>query len=94
MMPTFTRRPYTLTGFPACAKEITPSDSSVLTDHDGNVRSQTVYVGGAGTVVVVPVGNDLAQTVAFVCPAGGLVPVEVRAVKFSGTTATNLVGVY
>jgi hypothetical protein len=93
-MGVFTRRPYTLTGFPACAKAITPSDSALLTDHDGHPKSQTVYVGGAGTVVVVPVGNDAAQTVAFVCPAGGLVPVEVSAVKFSGTTATGLVGVY
>ena len=89
-----TRTPIVVTGFPALAKAITPSDDSDLTDLEGRRKSQTVYVGGAGDVVVVPIGNDLAQSVTFTCPAGGLVPVEVRRVRFTGTTATGLVGLF
>jgi len=90
----FTRRPYTLTGFPGCAKSITPSNVNPLTDLDGNVRAQTVYAGGAGTVRVVPVGNSIAEPVDFVVPDGGLVPVEVNYVFSTGTTATGLVGLF
>lgn len=50
-----------------------------------------VYVGGAGVVTCSPAnGNpDVAVTV----PAGGYVPFRVTAVKATGTTATQLVGV-
>lgn len=89
-----TRLGWTVTGFPARAKEITPSDAQPLTDYDGRPVGMTVYVGQAGTVSVVPVGNDPSQVVSFYCPTGGLVPVEVTFVKFSGTTASQLVGLF
>lgn len=89
-----TRAGWKVTGFPARAKAITPSDGTPLTDYDGKVVGQTVYVGQAGSVTVVPVGNDPAQTVTFYVPTGGLVPVEVTYVKFSGTTASQLVGLF
>lgn len=88
------RQPTVLTGFPAIAKPIVPSDSLRLTDYDGRAVGQTVYVGQAGTVACVPVGNDPANVVEFYCPTGGLVPVEVSMVKFSGTTASQLIGLF
>jgi hypothetical protein len=89
-----TRLPTVVTGFPACAKAITPSDVTPLLDFNNQPRAQTVYVGTAGSVSVIPVGNDLSQPVSFVCPAGGLVPVEVKYVRSSGTTAGGLVGLF
>lgn len=89
-----TRIPVTVTGFPACAKAITPSDGTPLLDHDGNYRAMTIYVGTGGSVSVVPVGNDVSQPVTFVVPDGGLVPVECKYVRFTGTDATNMVGLF
>lgn len=88
------RLPTVLTGFPALAKAITPSDSEPLRDFDNAQRAMTIYVGTGGTVSVVPVGNDLAQPVSFVVPDGGLVPVECRYVRSTGTDATNMVGLF
>lgn len=88
------RFPTVLTGFPACAKAITPHDSNPLTNHDGAPRGQTVYVGTGGAVSVIPIGNTAAQPVTFVVPDGGLVPVECSIVRSTGTDATDLVGLY
>lgn len=87
-------RPYTVTGFPACAKAITPSDATPLLDYDNNPTGMTVYVGTAGDVRCVPIGNTIAQPVTFKVPAGGLVPVEVNYVFSTGTTASTLVGLF
>lgn len=89
-----TRVPVVVTGFPAFAKAITPSDSEPLRDYEGNARAMTVYVGTGGTVSVVPIGGSTSQYVSFVVPDGGLVPVECRYVRFTGTDASNLVGLY
>lgn len=88
------RFPTVLTGFPAVAKAITPSDASPLLDYDGNARGMTVYVGTGGSVSVIPIGNDPSQPVTFVVPDGGLVPVECRYVRSTGTDATDMVGLY
>ena len=89
-----TRVPTVVTGFPALAKAITPSDVTPLMDYENNTRAMTVYVGTAGIVRCVPVGNSYAQTVDFKVPAGGLVPVEVKYVFSSGTTALDMVGIF
>ena len=89
-----TRSPFVVTGFPAVAKAITPSDAVPLTNYEGDPVSMTVYVGTGGTVSVIPIGNDISQPVDFVVPDGGLVPVEVWYVRFTNTTATDLVGEY
>jgi hypothetical protein len=54
----------------------------------------TVYVGTGGTVSVVPIGGSTSQSVEFVVPDGGLVPVECRYVRFTGTDASNMVGLF
>lgn len=88
------RLPTVLTGFPAIAKPITPSDGTPLMDYAGRERAMTVYVGTGGNVTVVPLGNDISLPVTFVVPDGGLVPVECVYVKATGTNATNLVGLF
>lgn len=89
-----TRLPTVVTGFPALAKAITPSNVTPLMDYDNRPRAMTVYVGTAGDVAVVPVGNAFAQSVVFKVPAGGLVPVEVTYVLATGTDAGSLVGLF
>jgi hypothetical protein len=89
-----TRTPIVVTGFPACAKAITPSDITPLLDYDNQPRAMTVYVGSAGTVSVLPVGNSAGQFVTFTMVAGGVVPVEATMVRFTGTSASNLVGLF
>lgn len=89
-----TRVPTVVTGFPAVAKAITPSDSEPLRDYLGLERAMTVYVGTGGNVSVIPIGNNFSSPVTFVVPDGGLVPVECNYVRSTGTDATDLVGLF
>lgn len=67
------------------AQEITPADGADLT-----YQARSLYVGGAGNVKVTTVGGD---TVTFVGVAAGTVlPVLVKRVFSTGTTATSIVG--
>lgn len=65
------------------AKAITPSDTAPQT-------YRAIYVGGAGNVSVVTSGGDTATFTAP--PVGSIIPVEVKQVLATGTTATLLVG--
>jgi hypothetical protein len=67
------------------ALPITPSDS---TDHTFSCKN--LYVGGAGSLKVTTFGGD-TQTFANVT-AGTLLPLHVKRVWSTGTTATNIVG--
>lgn len=78
---------------PMGAKIITPSDTDTFQ------RNVMVFVGGAGTVTVSP-GNQTAANIGtvpdvqFTMPAGSLIPIQVKAVKATGTAATLLVAIY
>jgi len=66
---------------------ITGNDSTDLT-----VFPRAIYVGGAGNVKVTTLGGD---TVTFSgALAGTILPVRVARVFSTGTTATNLLGLY
>ena len=66
---------------------ITGNDSTDLT-----VTPRAIYVGGAGNVKVTTLGGD---TVTFNgAVAGTIIPVRVTRVFSTGTTATNLIGLY
>lgn len=71
--------------FPDRATQIIPSDTIVL-------GPTTVYVGVAGDVAVEPYagGNEVIFSG---CPTGSVIPVRVRRVLATGTTALSLVGV-
>lgn len=66
---------------------VTPSDSTDL----GSCRA--LYVGGAGNVAVLAAGNSAAVTLVSVS-AGTILPVRVRKVMSTNTTATNIVALY
>lgn len=65
---------------------ITPNDGADL-----SANTRALWVGGAGNIVVDFVGSGSSITIAGV-PAGTLLPFEVKRVRATGTTATNIVG--
>lgn len=75
--------------FPGDAFSITPNDSADLP----NIA--VVYVGGFGTTGAVKVTTAQGTDVTFLgVPAGAVLPVQVRRVWSTGTTATNLLGIF
>lgn len=76
---------YGPTGF-SDALAITPSDSADLPR-----LTDAIWVGGAGIVVGV---LQNGKTVNFTCVAGQLLPIRVKRVNATSTTATLLVALY
>lgn len=72
--------------YPAGAAAITPSDSADLS------QVSVVFVGGAGAVKVTTANGDVVTFSGAV--AGMTLPVQVRRVWATGTTATLLLAVY
>lgn len=68
------------------AVAITPSDSVDLSR-----PTDALWVGGAGIVVAV---FQNGQTTSFTCTAGALLPVKVKRVNSTSTTATLLTALY
>lgn len=76
----------TLSEAPAqSAEAITPNDSNLI----GPFRS--VWVGGAGNVAALLV-EDSAPITFNAVPAGTLLPIAVKKIMATGTTATNILG--
>lgn len=70
------------------AYTITKSDSAILSP-----PTRGIYVGGAGDVAVVLWGNEDSEVVVFkAVPVGTLLPIRVRKVMSTNTTATLLIG--
>lgn len=70
------------TSIPTRAAAVTPSDTT-------EIFAVALYVGTTGNLAVVTEGGD---TVTFVgCPAGLIIPVRVKQVKSTNTTATDIV---
>lgn len=72
---------------PRGARPITPNDVDTFS------VPVHVYVGGAGTVSVLPANGEPATDFVGLA-AGQMVPVMVVGVRATGTTATNLRAVY
>lgn len=66
---------------------VTPNDSAEL-----SYITRALYVGGAGSVAVVTAQGDAVTFVGVT--AGSVLPVRVRKVNATGTSATNIVGLY
>ncbi len=66
------------------ATAITPADS----DLDNQMRS--LYIGGSGNLKVTTVNGHAVTFVGLV--AGTILPVSVKRVWSTGTTATNIIG--
>jgi len=72
---------------------VTKSDSTLFDNNGTNQPApRAIYVGGAGDLAVEFV--DGTQVVFASVGAGTLLPINVRKVLSTGTTATSIVGVY
>lgn len=72
------------------AAAVTPNDDTDLT-----VYAKALFIGVAGDVVAIPVGNADDAPVTFKnCAAGSVLPVQVRRVKATSTTATNILALW
>lgn len=81
------------------AKVITPSDTKDLCDATGDALPhypRSLYVGGAGNIVVIMAASkDDSVTVTFTgVAAGSVLPIQVRRVKSTSTTATAIAALY
>lgn len=65
--------------------EVTPDDNTDLTPHP-----RALWIGGVGAVSVEMVDG----TEGVFSQAQGLLPIRVKKVKATGTTATGIVGIY
>ena len=71
------------------AVAITPNDSTDLSE-----TTKSLYVGGAGALVVRLVGAPSTNVTLAAVPAGTTLPMRVVRVLSSGTGATSIVGFY
>ena len=71
------------------AAVIAPSDTVDLP-----VYARAVAVGTAGSLKVIPINNADDAPVTFTVAAGAILPVQVRRVFASGTSAGSLVALY
>ena len=70
------------------AAAVTPSDSVNFSS-----ECRSLYIGGAGNVVVVMNSDDAAVTFTGV-PAGTILPVRAKRVNSTSTTATSIVALW
>ncbi len=75
------------TTFPARAAAVTPNDSVEF------AAPSAIFVGSAGTVIVVPWSLETPDAITFDMQDGTVVPVMVRQVRVGGT-ASDLVRVF
>lgn len=83
-----------VTGFPHCAKAITPSNTVDLQNYAGQDQHMTIRVGAGGAVKYLPLGNADGDFITQTFADGEYIPVLVRRVFATGTTATGLVGYF
>ncbi len=67
---------------------VTPDDGTDLT-----VNCRSLYIGGAGDVSAILV-NDSSPVVFKNVPSGVVLPISVKRVEATLTTATDIVGLY
>jgi hypothetical protein len=65
---------------------ITPADGTDLA-----AKPRAIYVGGAGNLAI---SNGIQTATLVAVPAGSLLPIRPDRVLSTGTTATNIVGLY
>jgi hypothetical protein len=70
------------------ARSLTPHDSNALSD-----IPKALYVGTGGVVIMRGV-DDSADTTWRNVPNGALLPVRSRFIRATGTTATDIIGLY
>lgn len=66
---------------------VTPND-----DDDFDLYAKGLYIGAAGDVAIIPVTNDDNDVVILYNHPIGYVPIQVRRVLATGTSADSIVG--
>ena len=76
------------------AAAVTPSNTVDIPSVSGGTSNNgcVLYVGGAGDLKVDTVGGDEVTFVAV--PAGSFIPVQVKRVYATGTSATSIVALW
>lgn len=90
--PTKDRFGFLATGLSAPARRlvaVTPNDATDL-----SLYPRALYVGGAGDLVVIPVGASDDTPVTLKAHPIGYAPIGVRRVLATGTGATNILALY
>lgn len=80
---------------------VTPSDTKDVTNSTGDAApnyAKALYVGVTGDVAIVAAGDNgnsgNGTSVTFKAVPVGWFPIQVRRIMATGTTATNIVGLY
>ena len=68
---------------------ITPDDVTEINEYE----PRGIYVGGSGDITGQLYG-DIADITLVAVPAGTLLPMRFQFIRATGTTATNLIGLY
>ena len=66
--------------------------AAITTSDTNNHNVKAIYVGGAGNISLVT--NDGATVTFTAVPVGTILPVAAQRVRATGTTATNLIGLF
>ena len=75
----------------ANAEAITPADTDLTNDQ----FTRAIYVGGTGNLAVRMAGAEGDTDVVFVAvPAGTLLPIRVKQIRSTSTTATSIVSLF
>lgn len=70
------------------AEQITPSDTVELENY-----TRGVWIGVGGDVVMILAASGTAVTFKNI-PSGTMIPMVIRQIKLTGTTAQNIVGMW
>ena len=86
---------------PDAARAVTPSNTSYITNNNGNTSFGTLYVGVAGNLNVLPFAHANTDDATSTGVAGGAVlytnvpvgffPIQVKKVFATGTTASGII---
>lgn len=87
MKDTFNKHSRSLTSPPESAAEIIPDDQSLLQN-----ATRAIHIGGAGDLRVQMLGGQVVTLAGL--PGGMMIPLRVRKVFATGTTATAIVGLW
>lgn len=67
---------------------VTPNDNTDLTN-----TTRAIYIGGAGNLAVI-LDRDTSAVTFLAVSAGAVLPIRVRRVMSTGTTATNILALH
>lgn len=87
MIDTFQKHSRSLTSPPEQAAAVVPADGTDL-----SCVTRAIYVGGGGSLRVRMLGG--AEVTFAAVPAGALLPLRVRRVLATGTTATAIIALW